>query len=274
MTRERGSRAESKNCEIVLFPTADRRFDRKAKCPTWRALIWVRFPTVRSLTRPGQMPGDCPGGGEMSGFGTDWYISITGFLGTLRLCLTSRALFGIRSIYCIIFFFFHFVNWGFLAKKRIVLIKKKAIERAICWRIPDCWRSKVVTSTKTFDGLSLSLGWSLMDKKRQTYQVHAEEKEFDHHVLNIYFVSFRLIYIEDWLFRFAWWSVILYATWPDTKRHDPTCFEQLTKLHILLLLSCLFACHSHAEFLNTFYWLCSPLWLFFLYFLFNKKVVM
>ena len=127
MTRERGSRAESKNCEIVLFPTADRRFDRKAKCPTWRALIWVRFPTVRSLTRPGQMPGDCPGGGEMSGFGTDWYISITGFLGTLRLCLTSRALFGIRSIYCIIFFFFHFVNWGFLAKKRIVLIKKKQL---------------------------------------------------------------------------------------------------------------------------------------------------
>ena len=29
MTRERGARAESKNCEILLFPTADRRFDTK-----------------------------------------------------------------------------------------------------------------------------------------------------------------------------------------------------------------------------------------------------
>ena len=47
MTRERGSPAESKNCEILLFPTADRRFDA--------------FPTVRSLTRvkcPGIARGD------------------------------------------------------------------------------------------------------------------------------------------------------------------------------------------------------------------------
>ena len=29
MTRERSSRAESKNCEILLFPTADRRFGTK-----------------------------------------------------------------------------------------------------------------------------------------------------------------------------------------------------------------------------------------------------
>ena len=44
MTRERGSRAEelnpeSKNCEILLLPTADRRFDTKVKCPTGRASI-------------------------------------------------------------------------------------------------------------------------------------------------------------------------------------------------------------------------------------------
>ena len=51
MTRERGARAESKNCEILLFPTADRRFDTKVKCPTGRASFWVKFPTVRSLTR-------------------------------------------------------------------------------------------------------------------------------------------------------------------------------------------------------------------------------
>ena len=37
MTRERGSLAESKNCEILLFPTAERRFGTKVKCPTGRA---------------------------------------------------------------------------------------------------------------------------------------------------------------------------------------------------------------------------------------------
>ena len=51
MIRERGSPAESKNCEILLHPTADRRFDTKVKCPTGRASFWVKFPTVRSLTR-------------------------------------------------------------------------------------------------------------------------------------------------------------------------------------------------------------------------------
>ena len=68
MTGERGSHAESKNCEIFLFPTADRRFDTEVKCPTRRGSFWVKFPTVRSLTRV-----DCPGG--MGGFGIDWYIS-------------------------------------------------------------------------------------------------------------------------------------------------------------------------------------------------------
>ena len=73
MTRERGSPPESKNCEILLLPTADRRFDTKVKCPTGRASFWVKFPTVRTLTRV-----KCPGiarGGGMGGFGIDWYIN-------------------------------------------------------------------------------------------------------------------------------------------------------------------------------------------------------
>ena len=57
MTRERGSPSESKNCEILLLPTADRRFDTEVKCPTGRASFWVKLPTVRSLTRV-----KCPGG--------------------------------------------------------------------------------------------------------------------------------------------------------------------------------------------------------------------
>ena len=63
MTRERGLRAESKNCEILLLPTADRRFDTKVKCPTGRASFWVKFRTVRSLTRV-KCPGIAGGGGE------------------------------------------------------------------------------------------------------------------------------------------------------------------------------------------------------------------
>ena len=71
MTRERGSLAESKNCKILLLPAADRHFDTKVKCPTGRASFWVKFPTVRSLTRV-----KCPGiaWGWMGGFGIDWYI--------------------------------------------------------------------------------------------------------------------------------------------------------------------------------------------------------
>ena len=38
-------------CEILLLPTAYRRFDTKIKCPTGRASFWVKFPTVPSLTR-------------------------------------------------------------------------------------------------------------------------------------------------------------------------------------------------------------------------------
>ena len=73
MTHERGSHAESKNCEILLLSTADRRFDTKVKCPTGWASFWVKFPTVRSLTRV-----KCPGiaWGGMGGFGIDWYIRL------------------------------------------------------------------------------------------------------------------------------------------------------------------------------------------------------
>ena len=74
MTRERGSRAESKNCEILLLPTADRRFDTKVKCPTGRVSFWVKFPTVRTLTRV-KCSGIAPGEGGMGGFGIDWYIT-------------------------------------------------------------------------------------------------------------------------------------------------------------------------------------------------------
>ena len=74
MTRERGSRAESKNCEILLFPTAERRFGTKVKCPTGRASFLVKFPTVRSLTRV-KCPGIARGGaGEVGGFGINWFI--------------------------------------------------------------------------------------------------------------------------------------------------------------------------------------------------------
>ena len=52
MTRERGSSSESKNCKILLLPTADRRFDTKVKCPVV-----------------------CLGGGGMGGFGIDRYIN-------------------------------------------------------------------------------------------------------------------------------------------------------------------------------------------------------
>ena len=74
MTRERCSRAESKNCKILLLPTADRRFDTKVECPTGRASILGRIPH-RTELNASQMPGDCSGG--MGGFGIDWYIKQT-----------------------------------------------------------------------------------------------------------------------------------------------------------------------------------------------------
>ena len=78
MTRERGSRAESKNCQILLFQTADRRFDTKVKCPTGRASFWVKFPAVLSLTRV-----KCPGIARGGGGGRFWN------------CLVHCRLFGV-----------------------------------------------------------------------------------------------------------------------------------------------------------------------------------
>ena len=72
MTRERGLRAESKNCEILLLPTADRRLDTKVKMPHRAGLILGQIPRCTELNAS-QMPGDCPGG--MGGFGIDWYIT-------------------------------------------------------------------------------------------------------------------------------------------------------------------------------------------------------
>ena len=84
MTRERGSRAESKTCKILLLPTADRHFDTKVKCPTGRASFWVKYPTVRSLMRV-----KCPGiaGGWMEGFGIDWYITKQCSISSMSWCL-------------------------------------------------------------------------------------------------------------------------------------------------------------------------------------------
>ena len=77
MTRKRGSLAESKNCEILLFPTADRRlFWYESQMPHWAGLILGQIPQCTELNAS-PMPGDCPGGGGMGGFGIDWYISFS-----------------------------------------------------------------------------------------------------------------------------------------------------------------------------------------------------
>ena len=61
---------KSKNCKILLFPTADRRFDTKAKYPTGRVSFWVKFPTVWSSTRV-----KCPGiAREGGGGGGRWTV--------------------------------------------------------------------------------------------------------------------------------------------------------------------------------------------------------
>jgi len=65
-----GSRAESKNWEIPLFPTADRRFDTKVKCPTRQTSFWVKFSFAESLTHV-KCPG-IAGGGGAGGNGWFW----------------------------------------------------------------------------------------------------------------------------------------------------------------------------------------------------------
>ena len=67
----RSSHAVSKNCKILLFPTADRRFDMKVKCPTGRASFWVKFPPVRSLMRV-KFPGIARGWGY--GWFWNWLV--------------------------------------------------------------------------------------------------------------------------------------------------------------------------------------------------------
>ena len=60
MTRERGSRAEEKNCEILLFLTADRRFGSILP----RSLARVKCPGIAR-----------GGGGVVVSFGIDWHIN-------------------------------------------------------------------------------------------------------------------------------------------------------------------------------------------------------
>ena len=74
MTRERGSPAESKNCE--LNPFASDRWQtvwHESQMPHRAGLILGQIPHCTELNA-NQMPGDCPGGG-MGGFGIDWYIT-------------------------------------------------------------------------------------------------------------------------------------------------------------------------------------------------------
>ena len=52
-----------------LFPTADKPFDTKFKCPTRRASFWVKFPTVWSLTWV-----KCPGIARGHGRFWNWLV--------------------------------------------------------------------------------------------------------------------------------------------------------------------------------------------------------
>ena len=60
MTRKGGSRAESKNCEILV---SDRwqTFWHESQMPHWAGLILSQIPHCTELNAS-QMPGDCPGG--------------------------------------------------------------------------------------------------------------------------------------------------------------------------------------------------------------------
>ena len=87
---------ESKNCEILLFPTADKRFDTKFKCPTRRASFWVKFPTERSLTWV-----KCPGiAREGHGRFWNWLVHYaTGWLvDSGRMTRKCRVRLGMHSL--------------------------------------------------------------------------------------------------------------------------------------------------------------------------------
>ena len=63
MARERGSRAESKNCEILLFRPLTDVLTRKSNAPPGGPHFGANVPTVRSLTRV-KYPGMAWGGGD------------------------------------------------------------------------------------------------------------------------------------------------------------------------------------------------------------------
>ena len=64
-----------KELQNLFACDADQRFDTKVKCPTGKASLWVRFPSVWSKTPVWVCPGGVAGGGggwEMGGYGIDW----------------------------------------------------------------------------------------------------------------------------------------------------------------------------------------------------------
>ena len=141
------------NCEILLLPTADRRFDTKVKCPTERASFWVKFPTVRSLTRV-KCRGIARGG--MGGFGIDWYI---------RAALVGRKIKGEflredpdQDFWSVAFLwsksFFRSVIYrihsgqGFIGSLIWVICKR--IIRSMIWRVPLGEGSEVNHSAQRF----------------------------------------------------------------------------------------------------------------------------
>ena len=77
MTRERGACAESRNFEILLFPTADTMFGHESQMPFWAGLILGQIPHCTELNAS-QMPVDFPGVGR-------W--AVLELTGTLLFCM-------------------------------------------------------------------------------------------------------------------------------------------------------------------------------------------
>ena len=74
MTCERGSHAQSKNCEILLFPTTDRRFDKKVNAPPGGPRFGPNSATELNASQ--SCPGIAWGGG---GGGGCWQGGLDGF---------------------------------------------------------------------------------------------------------------------------------------------------------------------------------------------------
>ena len=81
MTCECGSHAESKNCKILLLPTADR---HESQMHHRAGLILGQIPHCTELNAS-QIPGDCPPGG---GGGGDW--AVLELTGTLQMPSLSK----------------------------------------------------------------------------------------------------------------------------------------------------------------------------------------